>query len=317
MKKIFLIGTALLLMVLPLAGCGVPQEDLDAAEADRDAALAQVSSLQSDISKAKSDLTTAKSDLASTESALADAESDLAAAESAKATAQSGKSTAESAKAAAESDLAAAESALADTEAQIADLEAEVAALEAPAEEEVVEEEVVEEEEEEVVEEEEEVVEEEEEEAPAVTEVETSFEADEYVNTDPAFSVKYPSGWTVEADMLEFGVFSRGAGSYQLPRIIISVIDAAEAATWEEALIIAHEDADQEIESSAAGTTADGTASMEAFVYYIGLGNPIDGWFSVVEKDDKWIVVAVVTLTMYFPQDADQAWEVVRTLLFQ
>jgi len=324
MKRIFLIGTALLLMVLPLAGCGVAQEDLDDAIAERDAAEAQVSSLQSKVSAAESDLTAAESDLAAAESALATSESAKAAAESAKASADSAKATAVSAKAAAESDLAAAESDLAAAEAEIADLEAEIAALEAAAEEEVVEEEEeVVEEEEEVVEEEEEVVEEEEE-APAVTEVETSFEAAEYVNEDPAFSVKYPIDWTEEAGVSAFDlkvdageVYRAGIGAYGLPQVGIFVIDVADAATLEEAIIFATGDADMEIASSADATTADGTACTEALVYWILGSFPVDSWILVAQTDSQWIIVMASTVTMYFPIDEALAWEISRSLLLQ
>jgi len=77
MKRGFLIGTALLLMVLPLAGCGVAQEELDDAIAERDAAEAQVASLESKLSAAESDLAAAESDLAAAASDLAAAESAL------------------------------------------------------------------------------------------------------------------------------------------------------------------------------------------------------------------------------------------------
>ena len=48
-KRYISLGVVLLLALLLLAACGVPQEDLDAAVAERDAALLQVSSLQSDL----------------------------------------------------------------------------------------------------------------------------------------------------------------------------------------------------------------------------------------------------------------------------
>jgi len=140
MKKKFIAGGMTLVMVgVLLAGCGVPQEDLDAAEAARDAAQAEVASLEADLAAAEAevasleaDVTTAEAAVTAAEAATAsvqadldDAESDLAAANSAKATAQSALSTARS-------DLAAAESDLADALVTIAELEAAAA----PAEEE-------------------------------------------------------------------------------------------------------------------------------------------------------------------------------------
>jgi len=307
MKRIFLIGTALLLMVLPLAGCGVAQEDLDDAIAERDAAQAQVTSLQSDLAAAESDLAAAESDLAAAESALA-------AAESAKASADSAKATAVSAKAAAESDLAAAEAEIATLEAQIADLEAEVAALEAAAVEVV-------EEEEEVVEEEEEVVEEEEEVAGGGECAEPSFAATEYVNADPAFSVKCPDHWEInelsEESLAAGTVFSAGSGAYKIPGIAVKVIDVAEAAPWADLLLLVTEDPDLEIVSTTEATTADGTPSYETFAYWISGSYPIDGWVVGAQKDGKWVVVYAFTVTMYFPIDEAEAWEIARTLCFQ
>ena len=329
-KKIILIGTALLLVVPLLSACGVPQEDLDDAIAERDAAQAQVTSLQSD--------------LAAAESALAAAESDLAAAESAKDSAESAKAAAESAKAAAESDLAAAEAEVADLEAQIADLEAQIAAAEE--EEEVVEEEeeeeVAEEEEEEAAEEEEEAADEEEEEAAEEEEeeaaeeeeeeaagggecvVEPSFAATEYVNADPAFSIMHPDSWSEEAGIAAFDlmvdngeVYRAGIGAYGLPQVGVFVIPVADAPTMEDAIIFATGDVDMEIDSSADGTTADGTATTEALVYWIIGSFPVDSYMSVVQTGDNWIIVSAQTVTMYFPIDEATAWEIVRTLCLQ
>ena len=300
MKRAVLVATALLLVVPILSACGVAQEEYDAVVAERDAANAQVSSLQSDLDEAESDL-------AAAQSTLTKAQSDLAAAQSAKAAAESAKATADSAKAKAQSDLAAAQ-------AQVADLEAQVAELEAAAEEAVVEEEVVEEEEV--------VVEEEEEVAPTgVTEVTTTFEAAEYVNAAPSFSVKYPSTWvTTEvtgAPWKEGTVFNAGTGPYNLPRVSVWVIDAAAAATVEDAIKVATGDPDAEIASSEATTTADGTTATKALVYYISGTFPIDGWFMCAKKGDKWVIVCAATITMYFPLDEALAWEIGSTLLFK
>jgi chemotaxis protein histidine kinase CheA len=339
MKRTVLIATALLLMLLPLAGCGVPQEDLDAAEADRDAALSQVAALESKLAAAESAKAAAESALADAESALAAAESDLAAAKSTLASAKSAQASAESAKAAAESDLADAESALADAEAevaaleaQVAELEAEVAALEAAAveEEEVVEEEeeVVEEEEEvveeeeEVVEEEEEVVEEEEEEAAAVECPAVSFAAATYTNDEYSFSVSYPDYWVPAEEISEEAaaeglLFSAGTGAYNLPGIAVKVLDVADYATFEDLLTYLTEDPDMEIASSEETTTADGTAATQALVYYISGTYPIDGYFAAAQKDGKWFAVYVYTITMYFPIDEALAFEIVGSLCLQ
>ena len=312
-KKIILIGTALLLVVPLLSACGVPQEDLDDAIAERDAAQAQVTSLQSDLAAAESALAAAESDLAAAESAKDSAES-------AKASAESAKAAAESAKAAAESDLAAAEAEVAALEAQIADLEAQIAAAKE-------EEEAAEEEEEEAAEEEEEeAAEEEEEEAAGGGEcvVEPSFAATEYVNADPAFSIMHPDSWSEEAGVAAFDlmvdngeVYRAGIGAYGLPQVGVFVIPVADAPTMEDAIIFATGDVDMEIDSSADGTTADGTAATEALVYWIIGSFPVDSYMSVVQTGDNWIIVSAQTVTMYFPIDEATAWEIVRTLCLQ
>ena len=319
-KKIILIGTALLLVVPLLSACGVPQEDLDDAIAERDAAQAQVTSLQSDLAAAESALAAAESDLAAAESAKDSAESAKASAESAKAAAESAKAAAESAKAAAESDLAAAEAEVADLEAQIADLEAQIAAAEE-------EEEAADEEEEEAAEEEEEeAAEEEEEEAAGGGEcvVEPSFAATEYVNADPAFSIMHPDSWSEEAGIAAFDlmvdngeVYRAGIGAYGLPQVGVFVIPVADAPTMEDAIIFATGDVDMEIDSSADGTTADVTATTEALVYWIIGSFPVDSYMSVVQTGDNWIIVSAQTVTMYFPIDEATAWEIVRTLCLQ
>ena len=72
MKKTVLIVTALFLVVLPLAGCGIAQEQYDEVVADRDTARAQLASLQSELDKAQSDLATAEARIAELEAVAAD-----------------------------------------------------------------------------------------------------------------------------------------------------------------------------------------------------------------------------------------------------
>lgn len=127
-KRWFPVGVMLLLASLLVVGCGVPQEELDAALADAAAVKSELVSAQSDLSKVKSDLAAAESELETLQADLDKAKSDLSAA-------QGQVSSLKSERDKAKSDLAAAEE-------QIAELEAAAA----PPEEEVVEEEVVEEE---------------------------------------------------------------------------------------------------------------------------------------------------------------------------
>jgi len=63
MKKIVGITLLVVMALLLLSGCGIPQEDYDAVVAEKDTAKAQVASLQGDLGKAQSDLGKVRSDL--------------------------------------------------------------------------------------------------------------------------------------------------------------------------------------------------------------------------------------------------------------
>lgn len=78
-RREVLIGTALLLVVPLLFGCGIPQEDYEATVAEKDAAQSQVASLQSDLAAAQSDLEVAESATASAENQLSSLKSQVAA----------------------------------------------------------------------------------------------------------------------------------------------------------------------------------------------------------------------------------------------
>ena len=82
LKRAFLVGAVLLLTSLIVVGCGVPQEEHDAAVAERDAAKSQIVSLQSELAATQSDLAATANELATTQSDLAEVEGDLAAAKS-------------------------------------------------------------------------------------------------------------------------------------------------------------------------------------------------------------------------------------------
>lgn len=311
MKKKVIIGVALLLAVTMLAACGgIPQEDYDAAVAGKKAADAKVTSLTSQLSSAKSDATKAKSDLSAAQSELATAKSDLETAESGLATAESAAASAKSAASSAQSAAAAAKSDLATAEATIAELEATIAELEAAAAAEEEEEVAEEEEEEEVVEEEEEVVEEEEEEV-----AELSFAADEYVNEEYGFSVKYPSAWTVDYSD-ETGLWAY-TGPYDIPGMTATFVDVGEADTLKALFELDETITEVTIVSETATTTPDGTEAIEVEYNYMVASGQIDNWCVVVKTDEKWIYSRAYTLQMYGPIEVDMAWEIARSLTFQ
>jgi len=69
-KTWFVVGVMVLLVSLPVVGCGIPKEDYeavvterDAVVAERDAAKSQIASLQSDLAEAESQISSLQSDL--------------------------------------------------------------------------------------------------------------------------------------------------------------------------------------------------------------------------------------------------------------
>lgn len=144
MKRWFLIGVMVLLVIPLLSGCGIPQEDYDAVVADKEAVETKIPALESDLSKEKSEVSNTKREITSVKSELAIVTSDLKAAqgerdeaESQASSLKSQVSSAQSAANKAKSELAAKEATIAEREAKISELEAAAAkkAAEAAAEE--------------------------------------------------------------------------------------------------------------------------------------------------------------------------------------
>jgi len=127
MKKIAGILLMVVMVLLLLSSCGVPQENYDAAVTERDAAQSQVASLQNDLSKAKSELSAVNANVASLQEDCDAVESDLTAAQSAKSAAESARSAAERELSSVQSDLAAAEAKITELEAAAALAKEEVA----------------------------------------------------------------------------------------------------------------------------------------------------------------------------------------------
>lgn len=75
-KKIGWLVLSFLLLVPLLSGCGVPQEDLDAALAEAQSAKSQLASLQSELAATQSDLAEAESQISSLQNDLDEAKID-------------------------------------------------------------------------------------------------------------------------------------------------------------------------------------------------------------------------------------------------
>jgi thiol-disulfide isomerase/thioredoxin len=128
-KRWFAAGL-MLLVFLPVTGCGVPQEKYDAVVAERDAAQVEVASFQSQLTGAQSDLATAQSDLATAQSYLTTGESDLSETESDLSETESDLADAQAQISSLQSQISSLRSDLAEAEAQVAELEEVITAQE-------------------------------------------------------------------------------------------------------------------------------------------------------------------------------------------
>ena len=207
-RKIIAGGMILVMAGVLLAGCGVPQEDLDAAEAAAAAAEAQVDALEADLAAAEADLSAAEAEAASLEADVATAEAAVTAAEAETASvqadlddAESDLRTANSAKSAAQSALATAEADLATAEATIADLEAAAAAAEEPAEEPAADDDA----------------------APAAGgTAPTTFDYLTYTDDTYGFTIAYEATWEAGED---YGAYVRlGAPPWSVPALYINYV---------------------------------------------------------------------------------------------
>jgi len=142
-----------------------------------------------------------------------------------------------------------------------------------------------------------------------------SFEADEYVNTDYGFSVKYPKEW-VQQSSEESTILFLAAAAKRAPALSISVQDSA---TFAEALTatLALAGSDIKIVTERPTTLADGTPASEAIVNWKTQNLGANTFALGMQKDGKWIVVAVTTVSLLAKYDEVLFSEIAHTLQFK
>ena len=142
-----------------------------------------------------------------------------------------------------------------------------------------------------------------------------TFEAAEYVNTDYGFSVKYPKDW-VQQTSTEPSTLLLAAAAKRVPAISISVQDSA---TFAEALTatLALAGSDIKIVTERSTTLADGTPATEAVVKWKTQNLGADTFALGVQKDGKWIIVAVTTVSLLAKYDEALFSEIAHTLQFK
>lgn len=142
-----------------------------------------------------------------------------------------------------------------------------------------------------------------------------TFEAAEYVNTDYGFSVKYPKDWVQQPNTEPTIVFLVSPAK-KVPALSISIQDEA---TFNEALTagLALQGSDINITTERSTTLADGTPASEAVVKWKARGLSADTFALGVQKDGKWIIVAVTTASLLAKYDEALFSEIVHTLQFK
>jgi len=142
-----------------------------------------------------------------------------------------------------------------------------------------------------------------------------SFEAAEYVNTDYGFSVKYPKEWVQQPSEEPTTVFY-AASEKRVPALSISVLDGA---TFAEALTatLSLAGSDIKIVTERPSTLADGTPISEAVVKWKVQNFGADTFALGVKKGDKWIIIAITTVSLLAKYDEALFSEVAHTLQFK
>jgi hypothetical protein len=141
-----------------------------------------------------------------------------------------------------------------------------------------------------------------------------TFEAAEYVNTDYGFSVKYPKDWTTQPNTP--GIVFLAAPAKRVPTVSVAIQDGAtfaDALTANMLLL----GSDINITSQSPTTLADGTPAFQAVVKWKTQKLSADTLALGVQKDGKWIIVSVTTVSLLAKYDEALFSEIVHTLQFK
>jgi hypothetical protein len=141
-----------------------------------------------------------------------------------------------------------------------------------------------------------------------------TFEAAEYSNSDYGFSVKYPKDWVAQ-ESTEPTTLLLVAAAKRVPAMSVSVQDSA---TFDEALTATLSSAGSNINitTERATTLADGTPATEAVVKWKAQGLGADTFALGVQKEGRWIIVAVSTASLLAKYNEVLFSEIAHTLQF-
>jgi hypothetical protein len=141
-----------------------------------------------------------------------------------------------------------------------------------------------------------------------------TFEAAEYVNAEYGLSVKYPKDWVQQQNTP--GIVFLASPAKRVPALSVAIQSEA---TFADALKanMALNGSDINITTERSTTLADGTPASEAVIKWKTQGLSADTFALGVQKDSKWIIVAVTTVSLLSKYDEALFSEIAHTLQFK
>jgi hypothetical protein len=151
--------------------------------------------------------------------------------------------------------------------------------------------------------------------APPEQRVALSFEAAEYNNAELGFTMKYPKEW-LQQPIEESTTVFHVAAAKRVPALSIYVLDGA---TFAEAVTAALSGSGSNIKivTERETTLADGTPASEAVIKWTAEGVGVNTFALGVKKDEKWVIIAITTMSLMAKFDEAKFSEIVHTMEFK
>jgi uncharacterized membrane protein len=144
----------------------------------------------------------------------------------------------------------------------------------------------------------------------------TASASAEYTNPAYGFSIKYPRAWK-ESPVTGNQVFS-AAASARVPAIIISIRDEAAFADAVKAALTESGSTEINMGPEKAVKLTDGMpASQAAMKFKLKAGYNADALAQGVQKDGKWVLATITTVTLAAPYDEAQFSAILQSLQFK
>lgn len=146
-----------------------------------------------------------------------------------------------------------------------------------------------------------------------------SVEPQEYTNDEYGFSLKYPGDWQKIPEEIKGEIVLYVKGGSKVPVLAVSVRDVATFADAVNVALAASGGSGIKIGDEKEITLADGTKATEAKVKWKNPASPIamETFALGAQKDNKWILITISTLSLYSRYDEAKFSEIAHTLQFK